>query len=101
MLQSDMGKLLDIDGDAYGRYERNEVKPSVEVLNRLAQALDISPDYLLNGTLEDKANKIITDDELLSQFKKVEKLPNDKKKLIKEFLDAFLLKSSLQQHLML
>ena len=65
------------------RARTKDAKPSVEVLNRLAQALDISPDYLLNGTLEDKANKTITDDELLSQFKKVEKLPNDKKKLIK------------------
>jgi transcriptional regulator with XRE-family HTH domain len=26
--QADVGMLLDIDGDAYGRYERNEVKPS-------------------------------------------------------------------------
>jgi len=31
-------------------------------------------------------------DELLMQFKKVEKLPGDKKKLVKEFLDAFLFK---------
>jgi len=99
--QQELEKLSNVHYTNIGRYERGNAKPSVEVLNRLAQALDISPDYLLNGTLEDKANKIITDDELLSQFKKVEKLPNDKKKLIKEFLDAFLLKSSLQQHLML
>jgi len=39
--------------------------------------------------------------ELLMQFKKVEKLPGDKKKLVKEFLDAFLFKDSVQKQLVL
>jgi Fe-S cluster biosynthesis and repair protein YggX len=47
--------------------------------------------------MQDKAKNNIKDDELLIQFKKVELLPNDKKKLIKEFLDAFLFKDSIQQ----
>ena len=64
--------------------------PLANVLNNLAQALDVTPDYLINGTLEDKAENTISDNELLMQFKKVEKLPGDKKKLVKEFLDAFL-----------
>jgi len=51
------------------------------------------------GTLQDKADNSITDQELLIQFKKVEKLSSEKKKLIKEFLDAFLLKSSLEKQL--
>jgi hypothetical protein len=37
--------------------------------------------------------------ELLSQFQKVEKLPNDKKMIIKELIEAFLFKSELQQKL--
>ena len=37
--------------------------------------------------------------ELLLQFEKIEKLPEAKKQLVKEFLDAFILKSNLQQQL--
>jgi transcriptional regulator with XRE-family HTH domain len=75
--------------------------PLANVLNNLAQALDVTPDYLINGTLEDKAENTISDNELLMQFKKVEKLPGDKKKLVKEFLDAFLFKDNVQKQLVL
>jgi transcriptional regulator with XRE-family HTH domain len=71
------------------------------VLNNLAQALDVTPDYLINGTLEDKAENTISDNELLMQFKKVEKLPEDKKKLVEEFLNAFLFKDSVKKQLVL
>jgi ribosomal protein S13 len=41
----------------------------------------------------------ISDEELLSQFRKIEKLPDDKKKLVKEFLDMFIFKADLQKQL--
>ncbi len=71
------------------------------MLNRIAQALDTSPDYLINGTLQDKAESSISDAELLNQFRKVENLPEDKKRLVKEFLDAFLFKNQIKQQLTL
>lgn len=49
------------------------------------------------GTLQDKSADAISDEELLSQFRKIEKLPDDKKKLVKEFLDAFIFKVDLQK----
>ena len=53
----------------------------------------------INGTIQDKAKNYIQDSELLLQFEKIEKLPEAKKQLVKEFLDAFILKSNLQQQL--
>jgi transcriptional regulator with XRE-family HTH domain len=82
-----------------GRYERGDANPSADVLNRIAQALDVSPDYLINGTMQDKAENTISDNELLIMFKKVEKLPADKKRLVKEFLGSFLFKENIQQQL--
>ena len=79
------------------KYERDESIPSADVLNRIAKALDVTNDYLLNGTLDDKAKTGLTDHELLIQFKKVELLPQEKKKLIKEFLDAFIFKATVEQ----
>ena len=72
---------------------------SREVLNRIAGVLEVSPDYLINGTIEDKAESSLSDNDLLNQFRKVEKLPDDKKRLVKEFLDAFLFKYNIQQQI--
>jgi len=48
-------------------------------LNRIAKALDVTTDYLPNGTLNDKSADAITDEELLSQFRKVEQLSPNKR----------------------
>ncbi len=39
----------------------------------------------------------VSDIVLLDQFKKVEQLPEPKKKLVKEFLNAFIMKADLQK----
>ncbi len=95
--QQKLAEITDTHYSNIGRYERAGAKPSAEVLNRIAQALEVSPDYLINGTLEDKANVNITDEKLLSQFKKIEKMPEDKKQLLVEFLDGFIFKTTVQK----
>ena len=49
--------------------------------------------------MQDKAKNNIQDTELFLHFEKVEKLNDSKKSLVKEFLDAFILKANLQQQL--
>lgn len=66
-----------------GKYERGEATPAADILNRIAKALEVSPDYLLNGTLQDKSADAITDEELLAQFRRIEKLHADKKSSLK------------------
>lgn len=90
MSQSDMGKLLDIDGDAYGRYERNEVKPSVEMATKIANALGVSLDYLVGKTdLELDAGTI-------RRIEEVSKMSDEDKKHVYAFLDAFIARTRLQ-----
>jgi transcriptional regulator with XRE-family HTH domain len=97
--QQKLAELSETHYSNIGRYERGDAKPSAELINRIAQVLEVSPDYLMNGTLEDKATSNISDQELLSQFKKIEKFPQDKKMIIKELIEAFILKTTLQQQL--
>ena len=97
--QQQLSQLANVHYTNVGRYERGDAKPSADVLNRLANALEVSPDFLMNGTLDDKANNSLTDQELLMQFKKIEQMPENRKKLLIEVIDAFLLKSDLQQKL--
>lgn len=97
--QQKLAELSETHYSNIGRYERGDAKPSAELLNKISQVLEISPDYLINGTLENKAESSITDQELLNQFKKVEKFSDEKKKLVKEFLNAFIITTNLQQQL--
>jgi transcriptional regulator with XRE-family HTH domain len=97
--QQDLGKAAKVHFSNIGKYERGEAVPAADILNRIAKALDVTTDYLLNGTMQDKTADAISDEELLSQFRKIEQLPANKKKLVKEFLDAFIFKSDLQKQL--
>ena len=95
--QSRLGGIIGVHVTNISRYERGENKPTSAVLTKLADALGVSADYLMNGSLDENADRSITDKTLLEQFKKVEKLSPQKKVLIKEFLDAFLMKAELQK----
>lgn len=97
--QQQLADLSNVHISNIGRYERGDAQPSAEVLNRIARALEVSPDFLMNGTIDDKAENSLSDNDLLNQFRRVEKLPEDKKRLVKEFLDAFLFKDNIQQQI--
>jgi transcriptional regulator with XRE-family HTH domain len=82
-----------------GRYERGVSRPSADTLQRLADTLGVSCDYLLEGSPEDAARADFKDRELLRQFQEVERLPDDDKAVIKKLLDAFLMKRQLESML--
>ncbi|MCK9236030.1 MAG: helix-turn-helix domain-containing protein [Bacteroidales bacterium] len=82
--QAEIGKKIGINGDAYGRYERNEVKPTIEMAVKIAQALEVSLDFLTgNSDIElDKAT--------LDRVQEVTKLPEKDKDYIFVTLDALI-----------
>lgn len=89
MSQAQMGKLLGIDGDAYGRYERNEVRPSIEMAAKIANALGVSLDYLVGNT------DLELDKNTLKRIEQVSKMSDEDKNHIYAFLDAFIAKTRL------
>jgi DNA-binding XRE family transcriptional regulator len=50
MSQIDLGKAVGVSREIIGRYERNEVLPSIEVAAKIANALEVSLDYLAGNT---------------------------------------------------
>lgn len=80
-----------------GRYETQKSNPSSDVLQKLANALDTTGDYLMNGSNDEVIATQLTDKELLKQFKAVEQLNAEDKHLIKTFIDAFLTKRQEQK----
>lgn len=64
--QNDLGKAVGTSGDIIGRYERDEVKPSIEVAIKIADALEVSMDYLVGKTsLEVDSNTLKRDEEIV------------------------------------
>lgn len=58
MSQEALAKALDATPTTIGRYERDEVKPSIEVATKIAKVLGVSLDYLTGNTdnyLKDKS----------------------------------------------
>jgi len=82
--QSELGKQAGTSGDLIGRYERDEVKPSIEVIMRIADALSVSIDYLVGKT------DLEIDQDTLKRLRDVSKLPADAKKQIFLVVDALI-----------
>jgi transcriptional regulator with XRE-family HTH domain len=96
--QSNLAKKVKLHYTQIGRYENKGAQPSADILSKLADALDVTTDYLMSGSQDDMAEGI-SDKELMTQFKRIAKLPKEKKAIIKELLDAFLLKNDLREKL--
>ena len=48
--QSTLGKKIGTSGDIIGRYERNIMVPSIDVIMKIADELEVSIDYLVGKT---------------------------------------------------
>lgn len=97
--QNELANTVGVHVTNISRYERGENRPTTDVLKKLADALEVTTDYLMNGSPNDLAGESISDKELLSLFKRVNMLSNDKKKVVKEFLGAFVLQADLKEKL--
>lgn len=97
LTQSDLAKLVGLSYIQVGRYETEKSNPSSDVLQKIAQALDTTNDFLMNGATHEMASSQLTDKELLNQFKAVEQLSPEDKNIIKIFIDAFLTKRQVQK----
>ncbi len=94
--QADLGKLVGVHYSHVGRYERGISRPAADTLKRMADALGVSGDYLIEGTTKEAARARFEDRELLCQFQEVEKLADEDKMVVKKLIDAFLTKKQIQ-----
>jgi len=79
-----LAKLAGIHPTMLGRYERDETNPTIEMANKLANALDISLDYLI-GNIEAKL-----DQDLIDKIIVMQNLPEEDQKCINYALDGLI-----------
>lgn len=94
--QTELGQRAGLHYTHIGRFERGASRPSGDTLKRVADALGVTSDYLLDGATDEAAKARFADRELLKQFQEVERLPDEDKHVVKKLLDAFLTKKQLQ-----
>ena len=82
--QAELGKAVGTSGDIIGRYERDEVKPSIEVVMKIADTLEVSIDYLVGKT------NVELDTNTVKRIQDIQKLNADDKAHVFALLDAFL-----------
>lgn len=82
--QEELAKHLGTKGPAIGRYERDEMKPSIDAATKMAQLLEVSLDWLV-GTTDAEL-----DTATINRIQDIHKLPKKEKELVFEFLDSFI-----------
>lgn len=95
--QGELAAKIEISYPQMSRYEIKQVQPPADILKRMADVFGVSIDYLVNGTIEDKAQNTLEDNELLAQFKEVEKMDEADRSTIKKLIDAFITKKKVQK----
>ncbi|MEI3800376.1 MULTISPECIES: helix-turn-helix domain-containing protein [unclassified Chitinophaga] len=93
--QTELGDAIGTSRDIIGKYERDEIKPSIEVAAKIADVLDSSLDYLVRGVTQEGENATIST-HLAQQFSKFEKLSPLHKDYVIAVIDAFEAKEKLQ-----
>lgn len=91
--QSELARQLGTHHSIIGKYERDEVKPTIDVVKRLAEVLNTTAGYFLG---EGNDTQLLKDPVMLKRFNEINELPEEDKNCIYKFLDAFLAKSKLQ-----
>ena len=99
MSQEELAKKINIHPVQFSRYERGHSVPSIEVVQKIADAMEVSIDQLVYGDQDNKAEQSISDRELLSMFKKIQLLSERQKETVKDFLSSYILKTELKQKL--
>jgi transcriptional regulator with XRE-family HTH domain len=68
-----------------GRYERGEINPSVEVAAKIAEALEVSLDYLVGNT-----TVLVKDKKMLYRLELLEKISDPNRETILSVVASFL-----------
>jgi len=80
--QDDLAKKIGTSGPIIGRYERDEIKPSIEVAAKLADMLGVTIDYLVGAS-----EKTVLDKKLMRRIEDIEGLSEDEKDKVYYFID--------------
>jgi transcriptional regulator with XRE-family HTH domain len=95
--QDDVGKAIQVNKSQVSNWEQGKGNPSVESLMGLAKLFAVSTDYLLFESVPREGVEAINDFELYEAFRRIELLPKERRRVVKEFLDAFIFRERVNE----
>ena len=72
--RDELAKLIGTSGPIVGRYKRGDMMPSVEIATKIADALEVSLDFLVG-----KSSMTVKDESMLERLEDIAALPNTKR----------------------
>ena len=88
--QEYIAKELNTKAPVIGRYERDEMKPSIEVATKLSELLEVSLDYLVGKT------DVELDKNTFQRILEVSRFSEEDRNHIFSVIDAFIAKRKIQ-----
>ena len=85
--QKELAKIFSTSHTTIGKYERNEMNPSIDAAKKLAKILDTTVGYLLGETENDD---LFRDPKMLQRFQDIISLPEKQKQCIITTMDHFI-----------
>lgn len=97
LTQGELAERASISGNHLSRLERGVFQPSIDVVKRLAQALDVNVEGLLSGEDEVAPTVSIKNKELTERVRMIDQLePKDQQAIIR-VVDSMLTKHRMQK----
>jgi transcriptional regulator with XRE-family HTH domain len=87
MSQTELAKALSTSTSVIGRYERDEMTPSVDAARKIAKILNTTVGYLLGETEQENLFK---DPDMLKRLNEIEKMEDPDKSHILSVIDGFI-----------
>jgi transcriptional regulator with XRE-family HTH domain len=88
--QEELAEKLNTKGPVIGRYERDEMKPSIEAAAKIADILEVSLDWLVGHT------DLELDKAMIQRIQEVSKMQPKEKEHVFAMLDAFIATTKFQ-----
>lgn len=85
MSQTELAEKSGVSRVMIGKYERGEAMPSIDAAKKIADALEVSLDYLVGEGINSKLDK-----QALKRLQDLEQLEDDKKKTLFDLIDTYI-----------
>ena len=85
LTQAALGKAIGTSGDTVGRYERGDITPSIEVVVKMADVLEVSVDYLVSRIGVD-----LSEQEVIERIEAISKLSTGDQAFLFRLIDMVL-----------
>lgn len=94
--QAALEALSGVNCKLLSKYENERIVPTADTLRKIAEALQISSDYLIFDNAPKDGISTLKDLELFERFKEVESMSVENRNMIKHMIDALLIKSKVE-----